>query len=99
MKGQVQGMGRTLQIEVNMHARRGVREVILFNRVRESLSQKLIVPSAPAVGHVQMRLEKVRGGGGILPQVENVPCIGWKLMSFTANTRDWSFAAGVWSRR
>ena len=64
MKEQVQGMGRTLQIGVNMHARRGVREVILFNRVRESLSQKLIVPSAPAVVHVQKRLEKVWGGGG-----------------------------------
>ena len=26
----------------------------------------------------------------VLPQVENVPCIGCKSMSFTANTRDWS---------
>jgi len=51
----------------------------VFNRVRESLSQKLIVPSDP--------------------QVENVPCMGWKLMSFTPNTSDWSFPFGVRSRR
>jgi len=35
----------------------------------------------------------------VLPQVENVPCTGWKLMSFTPNTSDWSFVVGDWSRR
>ena len=33
------------------------------------------------------------------PQVENVPCTGWKLMSLTANTSAWSFELGEESRR
>lgn len=56
-------------------SREGAVKYILFRRVRASLSQKLIVPSAPAV--------------------ENVPCTGWKFMSFTAKTRVWSFAVGA----
>lgn len=35
----------------------------------------------------------------VLPQVENVPCMGWKLMSFTPKTSDWSFVVGDVSRR
>jgi hypothetical protein len=38
-----------LNMMVTRHATRGLREDILFSRVRESLSQKLIVPSDPVV--------------------------------------------------
>ena len=34
-----------------------------------------------------------------VPQVEKVPCTGWKEMSLTEKTRDWSFDVGDWSRR
>ena len=44
-------MGRTLlRIIVSKHRQQGEESKILFNRVRESLSQKLIVPSEPVEG-------------------------------------------------
>lgn len=35
----------------------------------------------------------------LLPHVENVPCTGWKEISFTANTKAWSLELGTESRR
>lgn len=80
-----------------------------LRRVRASLSQKLTVPSEPGrvackQGKRESSMERKweRGKerlGRDVPQVENVPWTGWKEMSLTEYTSDWSLDDGVWSRR
>lgn len=66
---------------------------VLLSRVRASLSQKLMVPSEPVVSGQSSKWTRLRVRDG--PQVENVPCTGWNVISFTAYTRDWSLEVAL----
>jgi hypothetical protein len=63
------------------------KKTLHFRRIRASFSQKWIVPSEPVPksehGKESSRTLRV----DYEPQVENVPCTGWKEISFTEYTR------------